>query len=317
MITVIGSLKGGSGKSTTSFNIAVWLLTQDFTTAVFDLDPQQTLADAADFRAEDEHDPVLKIYSPKSKVPEKLIAADLTHTEVLVDIGNSDMNAVRKAYKVADRIVIPVLPSQSDVWSLQRFLKFIKTLDTKPNLEIVAFINRADTHHAVMETRETLAILKQLPGIKVVPKMLSQRLGFRRSFSEGMGIFELEPRSKAAAEFLFFARSLYPLRRKQAKTLAKTAKVVKKSSVKTKPKVKSKASLKAKTKAKASAKTKAKILTSTVKPKVKPKAKVSKKKPTKTKKIATPKAKKLAKLPLKKVTKKPVARTKKKKVTKK
>lgn len=233
MITVIGSLKGGSGKSTTSFNLAVWLLRQEFSTAIFDIDPQQTLVDAADFRAEDDLQPALNVLSPKLNIDKKLLEANKTHTEVLVDIGNSDMNAVRKAYKVADRIVIPVLPSQSDVWSLQRFLKLIKKLDTKRGLEIVTFINRADTHHRVMETRETLAVLKKLPGITVIPKMLSQRLGFRRSFSEGMGIFELDPRSKAAAEFLFFARALYPLRRKTKRIPKKqaTTKVIQKPSV--------------------------------------------------------------------------------------
>ena len=166
---------------------------------------------------------MLNVISPKSKVYEKLIEAGKEYTEVLVDIGNSNMNAVRQAYRAADRIVVPVLPSQADVWSLQRFLKFIETIDTRPTLEIITFINRADTHHAVMETRETLAVLKQLPGISVVPKMLGQRLGFRRSFSEGLSIFELQPRSKAAAEFLLFAHSLYPARRK---TVAKTAKKV-------------------------------------------------------------------------------------------
>ncbi len=221
MITVIGSLKGGSGKSTTSFNLAVWLLAQDFTTAIFDLDPQQTLADTAECRAEDDHQPVLEVLSPKSKVKEKLLEASQAHAEVLVDIGNSNMSAAKLAYQVADRIVIPVLPSQSDVWSLQRFLRILELLNTKPGLEILVFVNRGDTHHAVMETRETLTVLKQLPGITVVPKLLCQRLGFRRSFSEGMGIFELEPRSKAAAEFLFFARSLYPLRRGKKKVQKK------------------------------------------------------------------------------------------------
>jgi chromosome partitioning protein len=217
MITVIGSLKGGSGKSTTSFNLAVWLLTQDFTTAIFDLDPQQTLADTADCRAEDDQQPLLEVNSPRTRIKDKLIAADKVHAEVLVDIGNSNISAAKTAYLVADRIVIPVLPSQSDVWSLQRFLKTLELLDTKRRLEIVVFVNRADTHHAVMETRETLAVLKQLPNITVVTQLLSQRLGFRRSFSEGMGIFELEPRSKAAAEFLLFARELYPLRRGRKK----------------------------------------------------------------------------------------------------
>ena len=227
MITVIGSLKGGSGKSTTSFNLAVWLLTQDFTTAIFDLDPQLTLADTADCRAEEEDlEPKLEVLTPRSKIREKLLEADEQHTEVLVDIGNSNMSAAKIAYQVADRIVIPVLPSQSDVWSLQRFLRILQSLNLKPGVEIMVFVNRADTHHAVMETRETLMVLKQLPGITVIPKLLSQRLGFRRSFSEGMGIFELQPRSKAAAEFLFFARALYPERR--GKGLPRPARLSKK-----------------------------------------------------------------------------------------
>ncbi len=249
MITVIGSLKGGSGKSTTSFNLAVWLLTQDFSTAIFDIDPQQTLVDASDFRAEDNLEPVLNVLSPRANIDEKLLEANKTHAEVLVDIGNSNMNAVRKAYKVADRIVVPVLPSQSDVWSLQRFLRLLDKMETKRNLEIVVFINRADTHHLVTETRETLAVLKQLPGVTVIPKMLSQRLGFRRSFSEGMGIFELEPRSKAAAEFLFFARALYPARRgakKPAKKITTRKKPTKKRTSPAKKVTKNRAARKAK-----------------------------------------------------------------------
>jgi chromosome partitioning protein len=229
MITVIGSLKGGSGKSTTSFNLAVWLLTQDFPTAIFDLDPQQTLSDTADCRAEDDRTPVLEVLSPRTRIKEKLLEADKNNTEVLVDIGNSNMSAAKLAYQVADRIIVPVLPSQPDVWSFQRFLRILELIKTKPGLKVVAFVNRADTHHAVMETRETLAVLKQLPGISVNTQLLSQRLGFRRSFSEGMGIFELEPRSKAAAEFLFFARSLYPLRRGKKK-LVKKKTIAKKAS---------------------------------------------------------------------------------------
>ena len=79
-----------------------------------------------------------------------------------------------------------------------------------------------------METRETLAVLKQLPNITVVTKLLSQRLGCRCSFSEGMGIFELQPRSKAAAEFLFFARALYPQRKGKGLPRATKKKISKK-----------------------------------------------------------------------------------------
>ncbi len=217
MITVIGSLKGGSGKSTTSFNLAIWLLSQKFTTAIFDLDPQATLTDASDFRSEDGYEPTLETITSDqiddADIYSALLKAGKHYDEVLVDIGNSDMDAVLDAYRAADRIIIPVLPSQSDIWSLQRFIKYIKSLKkTKRSLELVTFVNRADTHYAVVETAETVEVLKSISDITCIDQTLGQRTDFRRAFSEGLAVYELEPRSKAAAEFLFLARALYPKR---------------------------------------------------------------------------------------------------------
>ena len=53
MITVIGSLKGGSGKSTVTFNLAIWLVMAECSVAVIDADPQATLTDALEVRREE------------------------------------------------------------------------------------------------------------------------------------------------------------------------------------------------------------------------------------------------------------------------
>jgi chromosome partitioning protein len=39
---------------------------------------------------------------------------------------------------------------------------------------------------------------------------LKMRTNFRRSLSEGLAVFEMWPRSKAADEFRMFASALYP-----------------------------------------------------------------------------------------------------------
>ena len=50
-----------------------------------------------------------------------------------------------------------------------------------------------------------------LPGIDIVlPQRLRLRTGFRRSLSEGLTVFEMWPRSKAAQEFRTLAKALYP-----------------------------------------------------------------------------------------------------------
>jgi len=110
MITVIGSLKGGSGKSTVTFNLAVWLAMADVKVQLIDADPQATLMDVGDVRMEEGFDPPLRIQDKGALTPERLAAAD----ETLIDVGTSDMDAMRRALQLCDRVVVPVPPSQAD-----------------------------------------------------------------------------------------------------------------------------------------------------------------------------------------------------------
>ncbi|QEP44970.1 ParA family protein [Ectothiorhodospiraceae bacterium BW-2] len=211
MITVVGNLKGGSGKSTVAFNLAVWLSRHQSEVSLFDLDPQKTLSDVLEVRSDEGFEPELEV----EPVPEE-VAAVLTQAadegEVVVDVGTADMEAMRAALSVADRVVIPVAPSQADVWSTQRFLviinKVVAEQSKKP--EMLLFVNRADTHHNVRESDEAEEALKMLPGGRVLPCRLFQRTAYRRSFSEGLAVYELQPGSKAAKEFMVLVGHLYP-----------------------------------------------------------------------------------------------------------
>ena len=62
---------------------------------------------------------------------------------------------------------------------------------------------------AIHSTSEEDA-LKILPHIDLIGTRLYQRTTYRRSFSEGLAVFELEPKGKAAAEVNKFACMVYP-----------------------------------------------------------------------------------------------------------
>jgi chromosome partitioning protein len=198
MITVIANLKGGSGKSTVAFNLAVWLESNGRKVIGYDLDPQCTFSDLAMLRREIGNRPDLEIHSVRAVLGEQLTAH--SGYEVLVDVGAANMAAMKEAMAAADRILIPVPPSQADVWATQRFLHILG-----PDLEVIrlngahrtmAFVNRADTNHSIRETQETEEALRMLPGIDVVmPQCLKMRTNFRRSLSEGLAVFEMWPRS--------------------------------------------------------------------------------------------------------------------------
>lgn len=207
MVTVIGNLKGGAGKSTVAFNLALWLLHQGRTVTAFDLDPQQTLTDVAEVRAEVGASPRIPL---QSGGVELLPALAGSAGEVVVDVGTADIQALKGAVAVADRVLVPVPPSQADIWSTQRFLALVREAAAPASPALHLFINRADTHHAIRESDEAAQALAQLDGIQLMSQRLSQRTAFRRSFTEGMAVFEMVPWSKASKEFSALAEALYP-----------------------------------------------------------------------------------------------------------
>lgn len=208
MITVVANLKGGVGKSTVAFNLAIWLVCRGQSVIAYDLDLQTTLRDVARVRQLEGHEPPLEVHATRHLDAETL----RKHKgEVVIDVGSTNMQAFQTALSLADRVIIPVPPSQPDVWGTQRFLRIVHEAARGPTRgEVVAFVNRADMDHLTRETRETEAALNRLPGLTVLPQRLSNRAIYRRSMSEGLAVFELWPDSKGALEFRRLASALYP-----------------------------------------------------------------------------------------------------------
>ena len=104
MITVIGSLKGGSGKSTITFNLAIWLAMAEVDVAVVDADPQATLTDALEVRREEGFKPMVDRL-PATALDDRRALAK--RGEVLVDVGTASMDNLRLAISLADRLLVP------------------------------------------------------------------------------------------------------------------------------------------------------------------------------------------------------------------
>jgi len=208
MLTVVGNLKGGTGKSTVAFNLAVWLAHGKAGVSTFDLDPQATLTDVTQVRAEDGYEPIFDVFNDIEALKE--IAKTNLKQPIIVDVSATNMPDLEMAISLADRVLIPVQPSQADIWSTQRFLKIVtKSINPEKNTKVLGFINRADTHHMVRETDEAEEALRMLHNIEALGVRLYQRTAYRRSFSEGMGVFELDPMGKASKEMKLLVSTLY------------------------------------------------------------------------------------------------------------
>lgn len=209
MITVIANLKGGTGKSTVTFNLAVWLGSRNRRVAVIDLDPQRTLTDVAALRVEEGIEPPIHVEAGSfSDVPFPEEAE-----EIVIDVGTADLESFKQAIMVADRILIPVTPSQADVWSTQRFIRFLHKNTHGNPPESITFLNRVSTSKVDRAPEQAAAALSALPVARFIPQRLSTRTAFRDSFSESLAVFELEPNSIASREFMALAEALFPYRR--------------------------------------------------------------------------------------------------------
>ena len=163
------------------------------------------MSDVGDIREEDEYEPRIAVSNSVDKIK------SAKEEEILIDVGTADTDAMRKAISLTDRIIVPVPPSQADIWSTQRFIQMVRDICGKGNMpQMLGFVNRADTHKGVRETGEAEDAIKILPHIDLIEARLYQRTTYRRSFSEGLAVFELEPKGKAAAEVNKFASIVYP-----------------------------------------------------------------------------------------------------------
>lgn len=202
-LIVVGNLKGGSGKSTIAFNLAVWLAANGHAVRLVDLDPQKTLTDLVAVRGELDFSPTL------APPVDRLDALEGGGDWIIVDVGAADMPGMLRALGRADAVLVPVIPGQADVWATQRFLKIIDR-ERLGHCGIRLFVNRADPVDQARETREAVVALEAmaglLDGVSVLPVKLARRIVFCRSLSEGAAVFEIEPKSKAADEFERLAR---------------------------------------------------------------------------------------------------------------
>ncbi len=209
MIILVGNLKGGTGKSTISFNLAVWSAYQQRRTLLVDADPQHTTSDLLAVRKEEGHQPMIyTLVANERRLGEELNNIENIFENIIVDIAAGDKEAFRAALKVADRLVIPLLPGQADVWALNNVMDLIAEARAhKPNLRVLAVINKADTNPQVRETQETEEALRQL-DLPMASVQVGNRVSFRRSLTEGLGVMEWDPRSKAAEEMDSLARQV-------------------------------------------------------------------------------------------------------------
>lgn len=201
MIIVIASIKGGTGKTTISTNLAIFRAQNASDVLLIDADSQKSAFDFSAVREEEGHSPELTC----STIIGRSTGAELRKLapkfdDIIVDVGGRDSSTLRSAILVADTLVVPFLPSQLDVWALDHMNNLIgEVLQLNENLRVVAFLNKVDTNTKVNLSEEASNFAAEFEHLKLTKITVGYRVAFRRAVADGLAVSELKNRKDLKA----------------------------------------------------------------------------------------------------------------------
>ena len=199
MIITVGSTKGGVGKSTIAVNLAVEAA-RNGTVLLIDTDPQgSSLA----FRAERENDDIQAVSLVSDRIHKDIINFS-SFDSIIIDAGGRDNAVFRSAMAACNLFLLPVLPSQFDVWAAEDTVKAFTEIQPFNNMAGYMVLNMVRPNTRVSAEAEE-ALSEYQEDLPLLPERLHNRVAFKTSITNGLGVTESDPKGKAAAEI----RALY------------------------------------------------------------------------------------------------------------
>jgi len=198
MIILIGSQKGGCGKSTTAVNISAELAGRGHDVVIVDADRQCTSANWAMDRIEN---PVLaKVHCIQKyeNIRDTLLDLDKRYEYVIVDAAGRDSRELRTGMTAAHILIVPFRPSQPDLDTLPNMQEIIiQAKDLNPDLKVYGLITMAPTNPIIHEEADARECLIDYPEIKLLSTMIRDRKVYRDAMSDGLSVVEMDnPKAK-------------------------------------------------------------------------------------------------------------------------
>ena len=172
---------------------------------MIDADLQGTISFGIQERDRSGIEPKIPIIKKQGQEIHKDIAVLAREVDlVVVDTGGRDSPESRATMLVADKLFLPMRPSQYDAWTLDRAEIIIAdAMKINPKLKVFALINLANPNPAICEVDETKSFLKEFKNIRICKTVVHDRIAFRKSVSDGLSVVEWKPADpKASAEVL-------------------------------------------------------------------------------------------------------------------
>jgi chromosome partitioning protein len=208
MIILVGSQKGGAGKSTIAINLAAELARQGQDVVIVDADAQRS---AARWHADREAagvTPAIACIEKLGNIRETLLDLDSRYGHVIVDVAGKDSKEMRTGMTAAHKMVVTVRPSQLDLDTLPHMSELVDQVrDFNPELQVRSLLTQVPTNPGVTERTDAGEYLSDYPALHPLQTVIYERKAYRDVIGEGLGVVEWN-NPKARAETQEFAAEL-------------------------------------------------------------------------------------------------------------
>jgi chromosome partitioning protein len=193
MILVIGSEKGGCAKSTLAINLSIVSMLEGIDTLLIDADTQGSCNEFSQRRDELGVAPRIQVMMKHGRnLHRELSDLKSRYQRIIVDTGGRDSPELRSALLVADVVLIPVQPTQLDLWATEKAFQVTATAqDLNPHLLIWVVITRAHPNLLVTTARDAMHFLSDFSDVTLCQTIIHERLAWQKSILEGRSVVEL------------------------------------------------------------------------------------------------------------------------------
>ena len=204
MIVLIGGEKGGTGTTTLATNLAGMRIMKSGDVLLVDADPQPNASYWCASRDQNKIIPRI----PSVQKTGKNTQADIRELQtkfkdIIIDTGGRDSMELRASLLVCNIAVIPLRPSQFDLWTLAKINNLIgEVKQFNETLRVLVCLNQVPTNPMIKEINDAKGFFKdsEFENISLAKSILSERVAFRKVAITGMTVHEAKIDAKAENE---------------------------------------------------------------------------------------------------------------------
>jgi chromosome partitioning protein len=199
MILTLSHQKGGVGKSTVAWNLAV-NFSKMIPTRIVDLDTQRSLTVTNALRREQGLEAIEMLHFNTAEELAAYAAADSNDVLTIIDSGGFDSAFNRIAIIASDLLITPVSDKPFDLMGLQKYEEILKSLSEIQGETIKTHVLFNNINPSMKRFGELVDFICTSEHFDLLVSVLRQRVDMAHSVGEGKSIKEYRVFSRADQE---------------------------------------------------------------------------------------------------------------------